>query len=55
MLGLNRLYTALAPKSLRPPALYAILVGYPVCDLAFITSQSKERAFVHLEAKHVGQ
>jgi hypothetical protein len=57
MLGLNELYVALAPNSLRPPAGYAILVvyGYPICDLAFIMSQSKERAFVRLEAKRVGQ
>jgi hypothetical protein len=40
MLGLNGLYTALAPSSLRPAAGYAILVvclWISVCDLAFIT------------------
>jgi hypothetical protein len=44
MLGLNGLYTALAPNSLRPAAGYAILVvclWISVCDLSFITSYSK--------------
>jgi hypothetical protein len=31
------------------------IYGYPVCDLTFITSQAKGMAFVHLEAKHLGQ
>jgi hypothetical protein len=41
MLGLNGLYTALEPNSLRPAAGYPILVvclWISVCDLAFIMS-----------------
>jgi hypothetical protein len=52
MEGLKTLRTALAPHSLGPPAIY---FGYPVCDPAFIMSQAKGMAFVHLETQRSGE